>query len=603
MMQSMRDNMKVIIWLTAIIFLVGFGVLQLGGVLNPPNAAGPAGVIAKINGEPIRYEEFMGMYQNIVNQYRQTHELKEGEDSYIREQAWENMVQSRLVGQEVRRRRIVASPAEIKIAIRYAPPQFVTAAPGFQTNGQFDYRKYLAELDNPNSQVPWTQVEAYVAETLPQQKLQQEIVSTAKVSEGDVRERFQLLNEKLKIRYIAFVADSFVVDTSRIGGADIETYYKSHPEEFTGPPEVKLQVSLIPRRPKDADFAVARERMLGIREQIAAQPDSFAKYARTYSEAGSNVRGGENPDIQYSQIRPRFQEALKTIQPGQLSDVIREERSVHLLKLDKRWMDPKTKQMMVRYHEIAFRVEPGADAIRDARRAVSAMVAEARKGGLAKAALKAGYATQESQFFREGKSNNEVFKRFPEMETWCFQAKVGSISHPIPTENGWYLYEILERQPSGLRPLTQARVFARERLVHSLQLARATDAATQARAALIPGANQDEVARRFHGVTGIATEVTRNGYLGTLSAEPKIVGALFSTPTGTWSKALTGNWNAVVGFVLEHAKPTEEEFRKMQSDIRNAILNDRRQTRFSDWLLEVRKKAKIEDYRENYFEV
>jgi len=147
MMQSMRDNMKVIIWLTAIIFLVGFGVLQLGGVLNPPNAAGPAGVIAKINGEPIRYEEFMGMYQNIVNQYRQTHELKEGEDSYIREQAWENMVQSRLVGQEVRRRRIVATPEEIKIAIRYAPPQFVTAAPGFQTNGQFDYRKYLAELD------------------------------------------------------------------------------------------------------------------------------------------------------------------------------------------------------------------------------------------------------------------------------------------------------------------------------------------------------------------------------------------------------------------------------------------------------------------------
>ncbi len=602
MMQSMRDNMKVIIWLTAIIFLVGFGVLQLGGVLNPPNAAGPAGIIAKINGESIRYEEFMGMYQNIVNQYRQNHELKEGEDSYIREQAWENMVQSRLVGQEVRRRRIFASPEEIKISIRYAPPQFVTAAPGFQTNGQFDYRKYLAELDNPNSQVPWAQVEAYVAETLPQQKLQQEIASTAKVSEADVRERYQLINEKLRIRYVAFVADSFVVDTSRIGGADIETYYKSHPEEFTGPPEVKLQVTLIPRRPKDADFAVARERMLGIREQIAALPDSFAKYARTYSEAGSNIRGGENPDIQYSQIRPTFQEGLKTIQPGQLSDVIREERSVHLLRLDKRWMDPKSNQMMVHYHEIAFRVEPGADAIRDARKAVSAVVADARKGGLAKAALHAGYATQETPFFREGKSNNQIFQRFPEMETWCFQAKEGSVSHPIPTENGWYLYQILERQPAGLRPLIQARVFARERLVHSLQLARATDAANQARAALAAGSNDIEVAKRFHGITGIATEVTKNGYLGSLSAEPKIVGGLFSTPTGTWSRPLTGNWNAVVGFVLEHSKPTEEEFRKMAPEIRNAILNERRQTRFTDWLLEMRKKAKIEDYRENYFE-
>ncbi len=602
MMQGMRENMKVIIWVTAIIFLVGFGVLQLGGVLNPPNASGPAGVIAKINGEPIRYEEFMGMYQNILNQVRQTRQLQEGEDSYIREQAWQELVQSRLVGEEVRRRGIRVTPEEIKIAIRFAPPQFVTTAPGFMTNGQFDYRKYVAELDNPNSQVPWAQVEAYVAATLPEQKLQQEIASAAKVSDGDVRERFMLINEKLRVRYLAFAADSFLVDTSKIGGADIETYYKSHPEEFTGPPEVKLQVSMVPRRPKDSDFAVAREKMLGIRDQIAAEPDSFAKYARTYSEAGSNLRGGDTPDAMYSGLRSTFQAALKTIQPGQLTEPIREERSMHLLKLDKRWVDPKTNQMMVHYHEIGFRVEPGADAVRDARKAVQALIADAKKAGLAKAALRAGFATTETQFFREGKSNNEVFRRFPEIETWAFTAKVGSVSHAVPTENGWYLYQISERQPTGIRPLTQARIFARERLIHSLQIARATDAATQARAALVPGASDIEVAKRFHGITGIATEVTRNGFLGSLGLEPKIVGGLFGTPVGVWSRPLTGGGTAVVGFVLEHTRPTESDFRQQEAQIRAAILSERRNTLYSDWLLGLRKKAKIEDYRENYFE-
>ncbi|HMI30595.1 MAG TPA: SurA N-terminal domain-containing protein, partial [Candidatus Limnocylindrales bacterium] len=195
MMQSMRDNMKVIIWATAIVFLVGFGVLQLGGVLNPPSAGGPAGVIAKINGEPVRYEEFMGMYQNMLTQLRQTREVKEGEDSYVREQAWQQMVQAKLMDQEVRKHKIQATPEEIKIAIRYSPPDFVMQAPGFMTNGQFDYKKYLAELDNPNSQVPWVQIETYMAASLPQQKLQQEIVSAAKVSEADVRDRFQLINE------------------------------------------------------------------------------------------------------------------------------------------------------------------------------------------------------------------------------------------------------------------------------------------------------------------------------------------------------------------------------------------------------------------------
>ena len=602
MMQSMRDNMKVIIWVTAIVFLVGFGILQLGGVLNPPSAGGPAGVIAKINGEPIRYQDFMGTYQNIMNQVRQQREVQEGEDSYIREQAWQQMVQARLVDQEVRRRHIVVTPEEIKIAIRYAPPEFVTQAPGFQTNGQFDYRKYLAELDNPNSQVPWAQVEAYVAQTLPQQKLQQEIASAAKVSEADVRERWLLINEKIRTRYVAFAADSFPVDTSKIGGADIETYYRSHPEEFTGPPEVRLQVAMVPRRPIDPDFALAREKMQGIRDQIVAQPDSFPKYARTYSEAGSNLRGGDATDALYAQLRPSFQAALKVIEPGQLSAVIREERSVHLLRLDRRWTDDKTKQLMIHYHEIAFRVQPGAEAIRQARKGVQQLIADARKQGLAKAALRSGYATTDAPFFREGKSNNDVFKRFPEAETWAFTAKPGSISHPIPTENGWYVYEILERQPAGLRSLTTVRVFVRERLIASLKLARAADAATQARAAMAAGANDLQVAHQFHGVPGIAMDVTRNGYFGNLGDEPKMVGALYGTPQGVWSKPLVGTNSAAVAFVLERQRPAEEDFKKAENEIRTTLLNERRQTLFVDWLTAVRKKAKIEDFRENYFE-
>ena len=59
MMQSLRDNMKIIIWITAIIFLVGFGILQLGGVLDSGrNGQAPAGIIAEINGEPIRMDVF-----------------------------------------------------------------------------------------------------------------------------------------------------------------------------------------------------------------------------------------------------------------------------------------------------------------------------------------------------------------------------------------------------------------------------------------------------------------------------------------------------------------------------------------------------------------
>jgi hypothetical protein len=62
MMQSLRDNMKLIIWITAIVFLVGFGVLQLGGVLDRNDARSHAGIVGKVNGEPIRLDEFTRVY-------------------------------------------------------------------------------------------------------------------------------------------------------------------------------------------------------------------------------------------------------------------------------------------------------------------------------------------------------------------------------------------------------------------------------------------------------------------------------------------------------------------------------------------------------------
>src|SRR6185436_9663634 len=307
MMQSLRDNMKLVIWITAIAFLVGFGILQLGGVLDDNPMQRHSGVIARINGEPVRLEEYNRIVQQMTQQLTSQRPLQEGEDSYIREQAWDQIVAMKLMEQQAKARHVDITPEEIKTAIRLTPPDFVMKAPIFLTDGQFDYRKYLAEMDNPNSQVPWAQVEAIVASQLPAQKLQTDVIQGAKVSDGDVRDRFLLQNEKLNVHFIGFDPDSFPVDTSRVGPADVESYYKSHPEKFTGPKQVKIQVVLIPRVPNDSDFAAARERLQGILEQVRALPDSFPMYARTYSEIGSASAGGDPKGEPYfEEMRPTF---------------------------------------------------------------------------------------------------------------------------------------------------------------------------------------------------------------------------------------------------------------------------------------------------------
>jgi peptidyl-prolyl cis-trans isomerase D len=607
MMQGFRDNMKIIIWITAVVFLLGFGILQLGGVFDmrgaTSSAAGPAGVIAEVNGEQVRFDVFQQTYNQMVEQLRQTREMKEGEDSYVREQAWQQIVRTTLLDQEAKRRGIQVSPDEIKSAIRYSPPQFLVQAAPFQTNGQFDYRKYLAELDNPNSQMPWGQVEAMVASQLPLQKLQEQVVAGAKVSDGDVRDRFLLQQEKLTLNYLQFAPDSFAVDTTKVSGPDVEAYYKAHPDEFTGPAEARVQVALVPRLPDQSDFDAARERLRPVWEELKAAPDSFEARAKTYSEISSGPGGGGLPaPTPFDQLRPTFRKGLANVAPGQISDILQEERSLHIFRVDSHAFDPKLNHDMIRYHELAIRVQSGANAVRITREKVKEFVKAAEKSDLASAATKNGYRTITSSWFAEGKSQNDVFDRFPDLEVWVFRAKVGSISRAIPSETGWYVYQIADRRKAGVRPLDHMADEAKKAVIHSLQLQRASAVAEQARAALASGATEADVVKQFHANTGRADGVTRNGYIGGIGHDPTMVGRLMGMTPNVWTPVLTGVPGAVIFRVEGHALPSEAEFQKEAPKIRENLLQERRQVLFVEWMNQLRRTAVVKDYRENFFD-
>ena len=605
MMQALRDNMKIIIWITAIIFLVGFGILELGGVLDQQGARGRSGVVGKVNGEPIRIEEFNQVYNNMVANLQRQRPLQEGEDSYIREQAWQEIIRARLMTQEARHRGIEVTPEEIKAAIRLTPPDFLMQAPVFQTDGQFDYRKYLAELENPNSQLPWSQVEAAVATQLPTQKLQDAVVAGAKVSEGDVRDRFLLQNESVHIKFVGFYPDSFPVDTTRIGGADVESYYKAHPELFSGPAEVKVQVLMVPRLPDDNDFAAARERLQGLLDELRAQPDSFESYARTFSEIQSASRGGDPMGEPYlDDMRPAFKTGLASVPEGGLSGILKEERSLHIFRVDRKYPDAQTGRLRVKYHEIAVRVRPGAEANRVAREQMNELMKEAKKSGVAAVATKKGYRTFESGYFAQGRSNNSLFEQFPDAETWLFHAKVGSISRPLPSEAGWYLYQVADRREAGTRSLEAVQREAKVALMQSLRVAKAEAAAEQALAAVRGGMTPEAAAAQFRGFAGDNPAVTRNGVMGQLQRDPRAAGTLMTVPVGSWSPVLGGDTGPVfTALVVSHTAPTEEQFREQAPTIRQNLMNERRQVAFIEWMTDVRRKAKIEDYREDYFEV
>ena len=111
------------------------------------------------------------------------------------------------------------------------------------------------------------------------------------------------------------------------------------------------------------------------------------------------------------------------------------------------------------------------------------------------------------------------------------------------------------------------------------------------------------MAARFNATASRADGVTRNGYIGALGHDPKMVGRLLGMPLNQWTPVMTGKPGAVIFHVDARALPSEEEYVKMVPQIRETLLRERQQVLYVEWMQNLRRAAKIKDYRENYFDV
>ncbi len=78
----------------------------------------------------------------------------------------------------------------------------------------------------------------------------------------------------------------------------------------------------------------AKERLLEMRERIISGKSTLPVLARLYSvDPGSVMNGGEYPPGPLSQWTKPFGDALATLKPGQLSEVVETEYGFHIIEL------------------------------------------------------------------------------------------------------------------------------------------------------------------------------------------------------------------------------------------------------------------------------
>ena len=135
----------------------------------------------------------------------------------------------------------------------------------------------------------------------------------------------QLLASRLVRREVS--AEGEVTD------ADVEKYYEDNKGKFPERPEtVRLSHIYISIMPDSVTYERSRQQAEEIRVELLAGED-FASLAREHSADPSAARGGDLGYFVRGQLDPFFDEAVFSLKPGEIGEVVQSRLGFHVIKL------------------------------------------------------------------------------------------------------------------------------------------------------------------------------------------------------------------------------------------------------------------------------
>ena len=126
MLQTLRNNMKLVLWITVVffvllIFLVWGANLNFGG--GQGSSRPHANVIGLVNGQPIEAATYQQVLQmNRQQLQKQGQDLEPGDEMRLEDQTWGLLVDEILMQQEAKKRGFEVHDAEVR-AITHCFPQ------------------------------------------------------------------------------------------------------------------------------------------------------------------------------------------------------------------------------------------------------------------------------------------------------------------------------------------------------------------------------------------------------------------------------------------------------------------------------------------------
>jgi peptidyl-prolyl cis-trans isomerase D len=587
-----------------------------GGIGDSIGLGGPGqGVVATVAGDPVTTLEVQREARQMLRQQfpqggAQTSMLL----PYFAERAAQNLISKQALVAEAGRLGLRVTNNEVVDELQHGRYS-ATFFPGGKFIGQQQYENILqnAELTVPT-------FEQGLKDQILLDKLRNLVTGSALVSDSDVRREFEKQNAKIKFDYAVLRKDDLakqikptdaelkafydrnkatynnsipekrkvryvVLDNAKIEAGvsvsrdDLQAYYEQHRDEYRLPEQVLVSHILIKTPLPGPDGKVdpkgveeARKKAQDVLKQLKAG-GNFGELAKKYSEdPGSGKNGGSLGWIGKGRTVAEFEQTAFSLDKGATSDLVQSSYGFHIIRVD-----DKQAAHVKTLDEVKDQIEGGIKQQKAAQLAtnqVNTLLAQARSGGLDKAAAAKGFNVINADFVSRT-DNLPGLGSSPQFMSALFGQAEKAPPDQVQVAQGYAVFELLAIKPASTPTFEE---------IHS----RVEQEFRNERVAALLGQKTQELADRAkaeHDLKKAAKEagaamktsdfVLPDGQVPDIGSMSGGAAVAFTLKSGEISGPISNGTTGVVVSILDRQEPTAQDYDAKKDQIRDALIQNK----------------------------
>jgi len=626
MMRFIRNNAVFVLVVVIFIVAVFIGTIFLvWGRGSMSSSSSERSVAAWVGSAEIPYADFVKTYDSRLEFYRRFYPnvgAAELEKRFkVRKGALDAAIARRLLLDEAGRLGLTATDEEVGRRVRE------TAS--FQENGAFDPKKYREVL--AASGITPALYEEDVRGELLAGKVRTVVQEPVRVSEAEAYEEFR--RDKEKVRLALVILPSPAPPAGGTVAADrLRRAYDADPAKYTLPERAQFACAAVlardvPPPPAAAEdelrryfeenateFRIqkgvrARHILFKLAEGAPAEEEKkireraefvlgkakggadFAALAKEFSQDPSGPAGGDLGWFTAGQMVPEFEQAAFSLGKGQVSDLVRTQFGLHVIKVEevREAGSPAFEQV---------RAQVAARAAAAALRAAVAERVEQVNDALADgefdaAAAKFGLTVQTTGLVpREGPLPGPAAR--PDVAESLFGLGEGEVSEFIRQGEDFWVYKVLAKRASSVPSFEEARAQVERELLAEDARQRALGEAKLRLEDLRRGEKPETLAARLKGETRETAFFSQREFV----AEAGVKGEIFVEAFGLEAGALGGPVAAPDGRVLIYRvaarlPASREAFALEKAAVIERLRSAKKDRLFEAWLEDLRRVRSV----------